>query len=119
MGLAPFGIVGFETALAVSISYLVRPGHLEIADVVRLLTQGPAEVIRSGNRPAGVGDLFDGCRADITVFDPGLEWVVEPARLHSKSKNTPYGGYHLTGRAQYVMAGGELLVSKGNVRGSK
>lgn len=109
-GLAPFGIVGFETALAVSLTYLVEPGHLSIPDAVRLLTSGAAEVIRSPNCPAGLGELFEGARADITVFDPAAEWTVAPQRLHSKSKNTPYGGYRLKGKVMYVAAAGELIV---------
>jgi dihydroorotase len=114
-GLAPFGIVGFETALAVSLTSLVAPGYLSLPDVVRLLTSGAAEVIQSPNAPAGMGDLVDGGRADITVFDADESWVVDAAALHSLSKNTPYDGSRLTGRVRHVMAGGQLVVRDGGL----
>ena len=112
-GLAPFGIVGLETALAVGITYLVNTRRLELSNLIRLLTIGAAEVICSPNCPAGLGDLFDGARADITVFDPTDEWKVVPQALLSRSKNTPYSGHLLTGRTKYVFAGGEMVVREG------
>ena len=109
-GAAPFGIVGFETALAVSLTYLVEPGHLSVGAVVRLLTTGAAGVIASPTRPAGLGDLAEGGRADITVFDPTAPWTVDISKLKSKSKNSPYGGYRLVGKVRHVFANGESLL---------
>ncbi|MCA1596431.1 MAG: dihydroorotase, partial [Chloroflexi bacterium] len=93
-----------------SLTYLVEPGHLSLPDVVRLLTSGAAEVIASPNRPAGLAEIKAGSRADITVFDPSIEWVVDPAELLSKSKNTPYGGYRLRGKVRHVLVNGEKLL---------
>ncbi|HET6386927.1 MAG TPA: dihydroorotase [Armatimonadota bacterium] len=117
--LAPFGIIGFETALAVSLTYLVRPGWISLPDLVKLMTSGAAGVLASPNFPMGAGELSEGGRADVTIFDPAAEWIVEPSRLLSKSKNTPYGGHRLFGRVRHVFAGGRLIVRDGHPNGAE
>lgn len=103
---APFGIHGLETSLALGITYLVEPGHLSLSDLVRKMSPEPARVL---NLPGG--DLSVGAVADITVFDPGASWVVEPARFVSKGRNTPFAGLTLRGRTVTTIVGGRVVYS--------
>ena len=103
--LAPFGIVGLETSLALGITHLVKPGHIEMMDLVRLMATAPAQLLKL---PVG-GSLELGSSADLTVFDPDAEWTVEPNEFVSKGRNTPFGGQQLTGRAVFTVVGGEVV----------
>mgnify|MGYP000929984150 CR=1 FL=1 len=102
--LAPFGISGLETSLALGVTHLVKPGHLSLSDLVRRMSTEPARLL---NLPGG--DLAIGSPADITVFDPDAEWTVDPARFVSKGRNTPFAGHRLTGRATITIVGGEIV----------
>ena len=93
--LAPFGISGFETALG-SLMSLVHDGEISLATLITKLTYEPARII--GNRYGGLGTLAIGAPADVTIFDPNLEWVVEPKDFASKGRNTPLAGERLKGR---------------------
>jgi dihydroorotase len=97
------GIVGLETALPLTLK-LVEEKVLPLADAVARLTIGPA-------RALGIprGTLEPGAPADVTVIDPDLAWTVEPAKLQSKSKNTPFGGWQMKGAAVYTVVGGKLV----------
>lgn len=105
---APFGLIGLETALGLCITYLVEPGVLTLGTLIERMSCAPA---RAFNLPAGT--LRKGSPADITIFDPSVEWTVEPARLHSKSKNTPFGGWPLRGRTNYTIVGGRIVWEAG------
>ena len=101
---APFGIVGLETALALVVTELVGKGIIDF----------PALVDRMSTRPARLfhlegGSLAEGARADVTVFDPEREWVVDPSKFISKGRNTPYAGDRLRGRAMYTIVGGRVV----------
>ncbi len=87
------GVVGLETALPLTLQ-LVEEKVLSLADAVARLTIGPA-------RALGIprGTLETGVPADVTVIDPKLAWTVEPAKLQSKSKNTPFAGWQMKGAA--------------------
>jgi len=91
---APFGIVGLETALGLTISGLVLPGHLTLERALELWTDAPRRVFRL---PAV--SLEPGSPADLVLVDPDLEWTVEAAAFQSRGRNTPFDGMHLTGRA--------------------
>jgi dihydroorotase len=106
---APFGVVGLETALAVGITYLVRPGHLRIDNLIKLMTLRSAGVLESPNCPPGLGTLREGGRADVTVFSPDEEWTVDAQSLRSRSKNTPYDGWKLFGKVKYTFAAGKMV----------
>ena len=106
-GLAPFGIHGLETSLALGITHLVKPGHLSLSDLVRRMSTEAARVL---NLPGG--NLSVGSPADITVFDPDEEWTVEPDKFVSRGKNTPFGGAKLTGRATMTIVGGEIVYGR-------
>lgn len=102
--LAPFGILGLETTLAVCLEHLVRPGHLALARLVELLTSGPARVL---GLPGGT--LAPGSPADVTVIDLERRWAIEPKQFRSKSRNTPFGGWPVTGAAVRTIVGGKTV----------
>jgi dihydroorotase len=100
---APFGIVGLETTLGLVLA-LVHAGVLTPLTAVAALTIGPARVLGIAG-----GQLTRGAVADVTVLDPDARWTVDPSTFHSKSRNTPFGGVVLRGRAVGVCIGGRLL----------
>jgi dihydroorotase len=83
---------------------LVRQGRLGERRMVEALTSGPALAF---GLPGGT--LAPGAPADVAVLDPGLRWTVDPMRLASRSRNTPWKGRTLTGRATHVFVGGRLV----------
>lgn len=101
---APNGIVGLETALAVSVTSLVETGHIDFVTLVDRMSCGPARIF---GLPGGT--LAKGSVADVTVFDPRAVWRVEPAEFLSKGRNTPYAGMELTGRAVATIVGGRVV----------
>jgi dihydroorotase len=103
---APFGLVGLETALGLVITRLVEPGVLSYAGLVERLSCAPA---RAFNLPGGT--LRAGSPADVTVFNPGIDWTVDPKLFKSKSRNTPFAGWQLRGRAVVTVVGGAVVYS--------
>jgi dihydroorotase len=97
---APFGIVGLETALGLSLK-LVEEGVLSMTELVRKLSLNPAQVLKLNK-----GTLSVGADADVTIIDPAQEWAVDSSRFQSKSRNTPFNGWKLTGRAVQTIVGG-------------
>ncbi|MEX0866029.1 MAG: dihydroorotase [Pirellulales bacterium] len=100
---APFGIVGLETTLALVISKLVVPGRLDWSTAIAKLTSNPARVLGIDK-----GTLKIGADADVTLIDPAARWTVDPVQFQSQSRNTPFAGRQLTGRAHTVIVGGEV-----------
>ena len=105
---APFGIVGLETALAVCIDELVTPGDLPLFDLVERMSTAPARLMGIEG-----GTLRPGSRADLVLFDPEEEWTVDPANFRSKSRNTPFSGWEVTGRVKRTIVGGETRYEEG------
>ena len=101
--LAAFGIVGLETAVGVLLDRLVRPGLLPLPTLVARLSRDPARLL---GLPGG--SLAPGAPADLTILDPAAEWTVDPARFESRSRNTPFGGWTLTGRPWKTIVGGRI-----------
>ena len=99
---APFGIVGLETALAVCIRELVTPGDLTLFDLIERMSTAPARLMGIEG-----GTLRPGSRADLVLFDPEEVWTVDPASFRSKSRNTPFAGWEVTGRVKRTIIGGE------------
>jgi dihydroorotase len=97
------GIVGLETAFAVCLA-LVRERVLTEERLVEALTIAPA---RAFQLPGGT--LAAGAPADVAIVDPGLEWRCDPARFHSKSRNSPWKGALLVGRCTHALVGGRLV----------
>jgi len=101
---APNGIVGLETALAVVMTWLVKPGIIDLSTLVDRMSVSPA---RAFNLPGG--SLRRGAVADLTIFDPAKEWTVDPSRFASKGRNSPYGGRTLTGLVMCTIVGGRIV----------
>ena len=105
---APNGIIGFETALAASITNLIEPKHIGYLDLVRLTSYTPAQLLNLKTK----GQLKQGYDADITIFDPNMEYVYEKQSIVSKSKNTPFIGKKLKGKVMYTIVGGRIVYEK-------
>jgi dihydroorotase len=101
---APFGIVGLETALALGITQLVGKGLIDLPTLVERMSCSPARAL---SLPGGT--LARGTSADVTLFHPDHEWIVDPARFHSRSKNTPFTGWRLQGRPMRTIVGGRSV----------
>jgi dihydroorotase len=101
---APFGLVGLETALALGITELVERGVLDLPTLVLRMSTAPA---RAFSLPGGT--LAAGSPADVTVFDPAWEWTVDPKQFVSKSRNTPFTGRTVRGRAVYTIVDGRIV----------
>ncbi|MFW6079678.1 MAG: dihydroorotase [Gemmatimonadota bacterium] len=101
---APFGLIGLETALGLAIGRLVAPGLIELSTLVDRMSCAPA---RAMNLPGGT--LEPGSPADVTVFDPTAEWTVQADAFLSKSANSPFIGWSLTGRAELTLVGGRAV----------
>jgi len=100
---APFGIVGLETALALTLTHLVRPGHLGLTRALELWTDSPRRAF--GLPPVSVEA---GSRADLVIFDPESSWTVDPEAFQSKGRNTPFAGWRLEGRVLATMLAGRF-----------
>jgi dihydroorotase len=107
---APCGMLGLETALALAITELDLP----IEKVLGLLSWQPAAVAGLTNEHGGT--LEPGRAANVCVIDPAARWVVEPDRLASRSRNTPYAGRKLTGRVRHTILRGEPVVIDGEAQ---
>jgi dihydroorotase len=103
---APNGIVGLETALAVNVTWLVKPGIIDVPVLIDRMSVAPARLF---HLPGGT--LRKGSPADVTVFDPSAEWKVDPAAFRSKGRNSPYAGLTLTGRVHFTIVDGRVIHS--------
>jgi dihydroorotase len=104
---APNGIIGLETSLGLAISELVRTGLLSLSDLVARMSAVPARIF---GLPGGT--LAPGAPADLVVFDPGAEWIVRPEEFHSRSRNTPFAGRRLFGRATTTVVRGQVVFQR-------
>ena len=102
---AAAGIVGLETAVSVLLDRLVRPGLLDLKTLIARLTAGPARVL---NLPGG--SLAPGIEADVTILDLERELTIDPSGFHSKSRNTPFGGWCVTGMPWMTLIGGRVAM---------
>jgi dihydroorotase len=101
---APFGITGLETALGLAITKLHVEKKIPLARIVELLSSNPAKLIGLTGR----GTLSKGSVADVTIFDPKRRWTFEANKSLSKSKNTPFDGWQLTGKVIATIVDGEI-----------
>jgi dihydroorotase len=102
---AAFGITGLETALALAISRLHREHKIPLTRIVQLFTAGPARVFDLRGR----GSLSPGNYADVAIFDAKKRWTFEAANSRSKSRNTPFDGWQLTGRVVATIVAGQIV----------
>ncbi len=103
---APFGIVGLETELSLSLMQLFHTGRLKLPELLAKLTHNPAKLLRLDG---GRGTLAVGAVGDITVFDPDVSWTCDRNDTASKSRNNPFHGWSLRGRAVMTVVGGAIV----------
>ena len=108
--LAPFGMTGLETSLGVILTHLVHKGIIDYNRMVEVMAVRPRELLRL--EPVAIKP---GCVADLTVFDPELEWMVTEAEFYSKAKNSGFVGHALKGRATDVYVGGHATLRDGRI----
>lgn len=101
---APSGMVGLETALAVTLTYLYHTKQMHLSDIIRKMTLNPACILRINK-----GRLAIGGEADIVLFDPDEEWTVDPEQFASKGHNTPFAGMKLKGKVKYTIVDGRIV----------
>jgi len=105
---APFGIVGFETELALSLMALYHSKKMSLSDLIAKFTVAPARLLRLPNK----GSLRVGADGDVTIMDPNREWVFNVADSASKSRNSPFNGWRLKGKATATIANGSIAWSE-------
>jgi dihydroorotase len=101
---APFGIIGFETELALSLMQLYHSKKLSLPDLVAKFTVAPARLLRL----PGKGNLSVGADGDLTVFDPAQEWIYDPGTSAGKSRNSPFAGWAMKGKARAAIVNGTI-----------
>jgi dihydroorotase len=107
---AAFGMVGLETALPL---VLTHPGtHVTLGRIIEALTIGPVRALGLDRHVPGLGTLHAGAPADIAIFDPTAEWVVDANQFASMGKNTPVAGMALRGRTVATVYGGEVVFAR-------
>ena len=104
----PFGIIGLETAIALSLQELVHTGKITLNRLVELFTTGPESVMRLGR-----GTLAPGAVGDVTVFSTELNWTYDVNQSHSRSRNSPFDGKTFRGGPVATVVGGEMVWKRG------
>jgi len=101
---APSGMVGLETSLAITLTELYHSGHMELPDIIRRMSTNPADILHLAR-----GRMAIGAQADLTIFDPKEEWVIDPQQFVSKAHNTPFGGKKVKGKVKYTIVEGKVI----------
>ncbi len=100
----PFGIIGLETAIALTLEELVAPGKITLQRMVELFTTGPDQVMRLGR-----GTLAPGAPGDVTVFSADLQWTYDLNQSQSRSRNSPFDGRTFRGGPVATVVNGQLV----------
>jgi dihydroorotase len=108
---APFGIIGLETAVPLTLDRLLHSGRARLPRIVELLSVNPARIL--GVRG---GSLAEGAPADITILAPELNVRVEARSMRSRSKNTPFDGWELRGGVAATLVGGRTVHANGQIK---
>ena len=103
---APFGIIGLETSLALTITGLVEPGHISLERAIALMTRDAARICS-----LGCGVLEEGGAADVVIFDPKAEWQIGTDEFASRSRNSPFIGRTVRGRVKHTICDGKVVYS--------
>ena len=101
---APFGVIGLETSLSICLSVLVHNRQCHVSKLIKLLTCNPSNLLNLDK-----GTLSPGADADITLFDPNEEWVVNPDEFQSRSRNSPWIGKTLRGKVKQTFVSGQKV----------
>lgn len=104
---APFGIVGLETSVALTLTELVDTGILTPMQMAERMSYNPSKILGLGR-----GSLAEGKPADVTIIDPETEYIIEPESFVSKGKNTPFGGKKVKGQVVATICGGEVVYAR-------
>ena len=110
---APPGLIGLETALALTLTNLVDPGHLSMTQAIERLSVAPARILGLDGQG---GPIEAGSQANLCVFDPDATWTVDVHAFNSKSRNTPFAGQHLKGKVVHTFFQGRPTVESGVVQ---
>lgn len=105
--LAACGIIGLETSVAVALTALHHKAGIDLKRIVELFSTGPRKLLNLKEIDISIGQS-----ANLTIFDPSDEWIVDPSAFKSKSKNTPYAGVKLKGKPKYVVNNGKISKSQ-------
>ena len=103
---APFGIVGLETSVALTVTNLVKKGYLTPMQMAAKMSYNPAKVLGIPK-----GTLDEGKIADITIIDPDKDYTIDVNTFESKGKNTPFDGYKVSGEVEYTILNGKIVYS--------
>ncbi len=103
--LAANGMVGFETALPLCVTHLVKPGHLTMEQLVEKMCVNPSKILGLNK-----GSIEVGISADLTIINMDEEYVVDVSKFSSKSKNSPFDGFKLQGAVYYTIVNGNIVV---------
>lgn len=103
---APFGIVGLETSVALTVTNLVKKGYLTPMQMAAKMSYNPAKVLGIPK-----GTLDEGKIADITIINPDKEYIIDVNTFESKGKNTPFDGYKVSGEVEYTILNGKVVYS--------
>lgn len=109
--LAPFGIIGLETALGLVITGLVEPGHITLERAIEMMSSAPSAICG-----LGAGALQEGGQADICIFDPAAAWTVRTEDFASLSRNSPFIGTALKGKVRYTLCDGRIVYRDDSVK---
>ena len=101
---APFGVTGLESILSLSLMRLYHTGKLGLSDLIAKMTINPSRIFSLDRGTLGIGKV-----ADVSVFNPDTEWVFDLNESASKSRNSPFGGWKLKGRAILTIVSGKIV----------
>lgn len=105
---APSGMVGLETSLGVTLTYLYHTGEMTLPQIIKKMTTNPANILGLDK-----GRIAVGVDADLTIFDPNEEWTVDVEKFASKGRNTPFNGAQLKGKVKYTIVSGNIVYQDG------
>jgi dihydroorotase len=98
--IAPHGIIGLETSLGLSMTYLVHAGHISINKLIEKMAVNPRKILQLPEIKFEIGEI-----ANMTIFNPDEEWTVDKTKFKSKSSNTPFEGFVLKGKQKFIVHG--------------
>ena len=105
---APSGMIGLETSLALALTGLYHTGLLPLGRVLALMSASPAALLRLDK-----GTLAAGRDADLILFDPDQEWIIDKTKFASKGRNTPFHGRTVRGHVKYTISRGTIIYQEG------
>lgn len=109
---APFGMIGLDCALPLYVRALIESGTIDWPRMIAMMTVNPAKLCGLEHK----GTLSPGSDADVTIIDPSWKWTIDAAQFKSKSRNCPFHGWNVTGRALATIVGGQIKMNRSSDR---